>query len=152
MTTAQPPVALPPGYELKRKKHFWQRVWFWLLAVSLVIVVVIVVAVASAVDKVTNNPHTVVYKITGTVKTATIDYYSSDGSGKSVSEQADKQQLPWTKTIEVKGDFSGFTLSASPTDIMDQGNLACEIVVDGKTVSTGEASAPDVVSCHGSGA
>jgi len=137
---------------IKRKKPFYKRVWFWLFVVVVLVVVIVIVAVAGAANDAVNKSHTVTYKVTGTVKKADIEYWSNDGSGKSVDETAGGQSVPWTKTVTVKGDLSAFVLSATPSDIEDTGTLSCELDVDGKTVSTGKSTvAPAMVSCSGSG-
>jgi hypothetical protein len=150
----QPAYVVPPGYEIKKKKRFYKRVWFWLVVIPVVLVIIVISAGSSAVNKAVNNPHTVVYTVTGTIGHADITYYSNDGTNTSQSASADKQPLPWTKTITIKGDFSGFDVSAntSLTLTSKAGTLACAITVDGKSVSTDTASgSADFVSCDGTG-
>jgi hypothetical protein len=143
--------AVPPGYELKRKKPFYRRVWFWLLVIVVVIIVVVVSAASKAVNDATSKSHDVVYKVGGTGK-ANITWAQSDGSGKSKSESADSVPVPWTKSFTIKGDFSGFDVAATASNLNKSVTLTCEITVDGKTVSTDKASgAIAAVSCFGSG-
>jgi hypothetical protein len=145
---------VPPGYEMKKKKRFYKRVWFWLVVVPVVFIIIIIVAVSAAVNKVVNDKHTVVYSVTGTIGKADIDYYSVDGSGNSASQSVDGQTLPFSKTITVKGDLSGFNISANAPIAINSpsGTLTCSIRVDGKVVSTDHASgSTDVVSCFGTG-
>jgi hypothetical protein len=151
-----PPGYVPPGYELKRKKRFYKRVWFWLLVIVVLIIVIVVVAVSSAVHDATSKPHTVVYTVNGTgkISKADISYYTSDGSNHSSNVSAGKQPLPWTKSVTVKGDLSGFVLTANTPITLKtpKGTLSCTLSVDGKIVSTDKArGGADLVSCLGSG-
>jgi len=144
------PWQVPPGYEIKRKKPFYKRVWFWLLIIVLIIVIIVVAAVASAVNDATSNPHKVVYHVTGTGR-ATISYYESNGTGNTNSKTRD-QSLPWTRSITIKGDFSGFDVQAQSTTPMKRTRLACAITVDGKVVSRDSASGMvATVLCDGTG-
>ncbi|MDQ2797675.1 MAG: MmpS family transport accessory protein, partial [Actinomycetota bacterium] len=147
---APPGYQLPSGYEIKKKKRFYKRVWFWVLAFVLLVVIITVTAVSKVANDAVNKKHEVAYNVTGTVR-ADITYYSSDGSNKSASESVAKQKLPWAKTITVKGDFSGFVLTATPSDLASKGTLACSITVDGKVVSTDRANSTGIVSCDGTG-
>ena len=146
----QPGVVLPPGYELKKQKRFYKRVWFWLVVIPVVLVIIVIAAIASAANKAVNNPHTVVYSITGDGTKATdITYLKINGDGTSGEEQANNAALPWSKTVTGKGDFSEYSLVGQAGD----GNsISCEITVDGnvkaKQTSTGQFA---VVTCSANG-
>lgn len=103
----------------------------------------------------TNNPHTVVYRVTGSIGSADVDYYTENAGGKDAQQTQNSAPLPFTRTFDVKGDLSGFDLSASaPIDEsgVRSGSLACSIAVDGKVVSRDSASGTgDVVSCYATG-
>lgn len=149
--TMPPSYQLPPGYEIKKKKRFYKRVWFWLLAIMLVVIIIVITAIASAAHDATSKPHDVVYTIGGTGK-ADITYSSIDGSGKQVSQSAEGVQIPWSKSFTIKGDFSGFDVTASSVSLDKSVTLTCEITVDGKVVSTDHATGHAAgVSCIGSG-
>lgn len=153
---APPPGYVPPGYQLKKKKRFYKRVWFWFLVIFVVIIAIIIAAIASFAKDATSKPHTVVYTVnsTGKVSKADISYYTSDGSNHSSNVSADGQPLPWTKTVTVKGDLSGFILTANTpiTGNAAKGTLACSLSVDGKVVSTDKSSGSvSLVTCSGSG-
>jgi hypothetical protein len=145
---AQPP--LPAGYVLKKKKPIYKRVWVWLLLIIVVIIIAVVASAGKAVNDAVNKQHTVVYNVTGK-GTADISYYQSDGSGKDVSITENNQKLPWTKTVTVKGDLSGFVVTATVSDFTKTiSNMSCELSVDGKVVSTDKGN-NSIVSCSGSG-
>jgi hypothetical protein len=141
---------LPPGYEIKKKKRFYKRVWFWLLAMFLVFIIIIIAAVSSASKDAVSKEHTVVYTITGDTKKADITYWANDGSNHDSQVSVSNVPLPWTKTVTVKGDFSLFMVSATPPDIT-KGKLHCELKVDGKVASTGDSQDSIGVNCDGSG-
>ena len=140
---------LPPGYEIKRKKRFYKRVWFWLLVAVIVVIIIIVAAVSSAVNKATNNPHTVIYQVTGNGKTADVTYLNINGDGTSGEQQNSNAKLPFSTTVHGKGDFSEYTLTAQ---LQSGSSISCTITVDGKVkaqqTSTGQYA---VVSCTASG-
>ena len=111
------------------------------------------VAIVGAVGD-ANQKHTVVYSVTGTIGSADINYYSSDGSGHLSQSLHHSVPLPFSKTITIEGDFSGFDLTAN-THIglhTPKGSLKCTISVDGKIVSRDSFSGQsDFVSCEGNG-
>lgn len=154
MTSYAPPPPVPAGYQLKKKKRIYQRVWFWLLIAVVVVIILIVTTVSKAVDKAVHASHTVTYQVTGTAKNVHIDYNTSDGSGKSVSQSLDVKTLPWSLTVAVKGDLSDFDVIADQVDVSGAtGTLACNLTVDGKVASTDQAAASSVgtVDCYGNG-
>jgi hypothetical protein len=105
-------------------------------------------AIASVFHNGTSKAHTVVYTITGTGK-ADIQYFQIDGSGNDQTLHANAQTLPWTKTVTIKGDFSSFDVTASPTDFTSNSKLSCTLTVDGKQVSSDTAGS--IVTCDGNG-
>lgn len=151
------PGGLPPGYEIKKKKRFYKKVWFWLLVIVVVIIIIIATAISSAVKDATSKPHTVLYKVTGTgpITKADVSYYTSDGSNNSSNISQDGQSLPFTKMVTVKGDLSGFVLTANTpiaATTSPKGTLSCSLSVDGKVVSTDHSSGSvSLVTCSGSG-
>ena len=143
----------PPGYELKKKKPFYKRVWFWLLVIALIFIVIIIVviaAVANTADDAVNKAHTVVYAVTSDGKTAeNITYLSINGDGTSGTVQANNQRLPWTKTVNGKGDFSAFSLTAQASQ--NAKKITCQIKIDGSVKSTQTSTGQSaVVSCDAS--
>ncbi len=123
---------------------------------GLVATIVWTAAIAGAFDDAVNKPHTVAYRVTGTgqLTRADVTYYSNDGSNKSSNISADNQKLPFTKTVTVRGDFSGFVLTANVpiTAKAAQGTLACQLLVDGKVVSSDKSSGSvALVTCSGTG-
>lgn len=81
-------------------------------------------------------PVDVVYELTGTSTDATVTY-STWSDGKSGTEQATGQTLPWSKTFTVtKGgdfDFKAFTLTG--TNGQTGTDIGCKITIGGKVVS-----------------
>ena len=149
-TQPPPGYQLPPGYELKKKKRFYKRVWFWLLIIFVAIIAIVIVSIAGAANDAVNSKHTVSYKITGT-GTADITYSSYDaGSNTNKSVTVNRAKLPWTQTVQVKGSLSGFVVTASPADITKAAALECSLSVDGKVVST-DTGGSSIVTCSGSG-
>jgi hypothetical protein len=148
-----PPYGPPPGYVMKRKKPFYKKVWFWLLVFLVIIIIVVVSAVSKAADDAVNKNHTVTYKVSGTVPKADISYYTNDGNNRSRNINTDGVKLPWAKTITVKGDFSLYTLMANmPFTSNAHGKLSCQLLVDGKVVSSDTSNgSAGVVSCSGTG-
>ena len=134
-----------------------------LSAVGLILAVIMIVVysaiffgVAKAVEdtqKAANTMHSVVYSLTGDSTDATVTY-STFTDGKSGQEQATSQTLPFTKTIEAKGDktslsFNSFTLSGSNGTTGT--SITCDISVDGKSIATQTSSGPySNVTCSGS--
>lgn len=146
----QPP-ALPPGYEIRKKRPFYRRVWFWLLTAFVLIIVVIAVAAGQAANDAVNKQHTVVYEVTGTGK-ANLAYSVLDGAGRWTSKQSDGVPLPWTLTITVKGDFSSFSVTAFNSDLASTSRMSCKVTVDGKVASTDDlTSGGGMLACTGSG-
>jgi hypothetical protein len=103
-------------------------------------------------NKAANATHSVVYSITGDSTDATVTY-STFTDGKSGTEQATGQTLPFSKTLTAKGDKSSFSFnsfSLTGTNGTSGTTITCEITVDGKSIakqtSTGQYA---TVSCSG---
>ena len=123
--------------------------------IGLAATIIWTVVIGTVFNNAVSNPHTVVYSVTGTIGKADVQYYSSDASGSSKQQSQDSVPLPFTKTVTVKGDFSGFDVEAN-THIglgnSPRGTLACTISVDGKIVSRDSSDGDaDVVACDGTG-
>lgn len=151
------------GLVVKLRKRGTAIAGLILSAIGLILAIVMVVVysaiffgVSKAVDdtkKAANATHSVVYSLTGDSTDATVTY-STFTDGKSGQEQATSQTLPFTKTIEAKGDskslsFNSFTLSGS--NGATGTSITCDISVDGKSISTQTSSGPYAnVTCSGS--
>jgi hypothetical protein len=135
------------------KQRIPKRVWFYVVAIPVVVALAIVASsLLSRLSKTTDKFHTVVYTVGGTAGSADITYYSSNGFGATQSLSAGQQKLPWTKTIMVKGNYSGFDVMAKTSKDPDSksGTLMCAITVDGKQASQDAASGAGAsVSCDG---
>ena len=152
-----PPPYVPQGYELKKKKPLYKRVWFWLA----IIVVVIIIAVAagggggksggSASDTVE-----VVYTLESDAATVSATYATLN-NGNIGTSQDNNAAAPWTKTLQVEDSFiNSFSLTGQMNPVLDGSRpdgttITCRITVDGEVIaeqtSTGQYAA---VSCAGS--
>lgn len=144
---------VPPGYQLKRKRPFYKRVWFWLLVIVAVIVIAIVASVASAVDDAVNKPHEVTYSVTGNIAKVDISYFNSDGSNRTKQKTVKRVSLPWSKQFTIKGDMSLVSVDAIQSNILGKGGkLACKLTIDGKVVATDQSRGKAaMVDCTGTG-
>ena len=154
----QPPAPyVPQGYELKKKKPIYKRVWFWLA----IIVVVVIIAVStsggggksggSASDTVE-----VVYSIESDAAQVSATYATLDG-GNLGQSQDNNAVAPWTKTLQVEDSFiNSFTLTGQMNPVLDGSapdgtTITCRITVDGEVVaeqtSTGQYA---IVTCSAS--
>ena len=123
---------------------------FILGVVGLIATIVWTAAIVKGADDAVNKEHTVAYTVTGS-GTADIQFDQFTPDGKSASESAEGQALPWTKTFTIKGSFSAFSVSATASG-EQSGTLACMVKVDGKTSSSDSATGRlNVVTCSGSG-
>lgn len=145
----QYPQQPPPGqYGPPPKKKHTARNVFLVLGLLAVLGIggcmALVVGAGNEVTKQAEKEHTVVYKITGTSKVASLTY-TTDGS--TTTEQVSAAKLPWSKTLKIKGLVPVYQISAQ-NGIGQTGKVTCTIVVDGKPVKTasgtGEAS---IASC-----
>jgi hypothetical protein len=94
--------------------------------------VALVVGAGTAIDKQSNTVHTVVYKVAGTSKAASLTY-TTDGA--TTTEEVNAAKLPWTKTLQIKGFISVYQVMAQ-NEIGQTGTVTCSIEVDGKVVKT----------------
>jgi hypothetical protein len=139
----------PPGHygPPPKKKHTVRNVILVLLGLGVLGLggcMALIVGAGNEVDKQANVEHTVVYKITGTSKVASLTY-TTDGS--TTTEQVSAAKLPWQKSLKIKGLIPVYQVSAQ-NGIGQSGTVTCSISVDGKVVKTatgtGEAS---IASC-----
>jgi hypothetical protein len=89
--------------------------------------------------------HTVVYKITGTGKAATISY-TTDGMTSTSSESNVK--LPWQKSIELPGGQAIQVVSVI-AQAGGSGSIHVSIEVDGKVIKEADASGYGVATASG---
>lgn len=145
-----PPQGPPAGWQPPpppKKKHTVRNVFLGLALVGVLIVggcVAFVGKAATEIDKQSNEVHTVVYKVAGTSKAASLTY-TTDGS--TTTEQVASAKLPWSKSLSIKGGLvSVYQVMAQ--NMSGAGTVTCSITVDGKVVKsatgTGEAS---IASC-----
>ena len=100
-------------------------------------------------DRHAGRESTVAYEITGDARTADIRY-STYSDGDSATEQQQAASLPWSKTLRVKGFFSGGTLTAMAG--ADGGTVTCRITVDGVEKKTATATGPfALANCNSNG-
>jgi hypothetical protein len=139
----------PPGQygPPPKKKHTVRNVILVLLGLGVLGLagcMALIVGAGNEVDKQANVEHTVVYKITGTSKVASLTY-TTDGS--TTTEQVSAAKLPWQKSLKIKGLIPVYQVSAQ-NGIGQSGTVTCSISVDGKVVKTatgtGEAA---IASC-----
>jgi len=130
-----------------KKKHTVRNVILVLLGLGVLGLagcMALIVGAGNEVDKQANVEHTVVYKITGTSKVASLTY-TTDGS--TTTEQVSAAKLPWQKSLKIKGLIPVYQVSAQ-NGIGQSGTVTCSISVDGKVVKTatgtGEAA---IASC-----
>jgi hypothetical protein len=128
--------------------RFYRQPWFWALAVIAVVVAIVLAGTALTGNR--SKRHTIVYSITGTVRTATI-VYARPGGHHFRTVRADGQRLPWTRTVTLSGDPTRFGVSAAVAH--ETGRIACRLTIDGKYTSARSmtASAPHVL-CSGADA
>ncbi|HET6710599.1 MmpS family transport accessory protein [Amycolatopsis sp.] len=114
------------------------------LVVSILWVVVLGSAISDVKEQ-ADQKHTIVYSVSGTAKTADIDYSTFEQAASVKSEAG--AAVPWTKTVEATGIYVGaFTATTGETG----GSVTCKVVVDGKEVKTATASGEyAVASCTG---
>lgn len=144
---------VPAGYQLKRKKPFYKRVWFWLLVLVAVIIIAVVASVSAAVNDAVSKPHQVAYSVTGTIPKVDISYYNSDGSNRTRQKTIKRASLPWSKQFTIKGDMSLVSVDAIQSNVLGKGGkLACKLIIDGNVVATDQSSGKAaMVDCTGTG-
>jgi Mycobacterium membrane protein len=142
-----------PPAEAKPKRRFYKRVWFWLVLVVVAFTggcIGIVASVSNTVDKSLNAKHTVVYEVTaeGAATASSVTWSSFSDKGNSGTSQAQNVAVPWTKTVDVTGDFSSFSLFAQLGSTGT--SITCTIKVDGKqNVTNTSTGAFSTVTCSG---
>lgn len=133
-----------------RKRPIYKRVWFWFLIIVVVIAVTLITSIANAVDKGVNAAHTVTYDVTSDASTASVTYTQFNGNGTNGSEQANEAPVPFTKTVQAKGNFSAYSLVAQASP--DATTITCKVTVDGKVKSQQTSTGPSaVVTCAANG-
>jgi hypothetical protein len=75
--------------------------------------------------------HTLVYRVAGTVASATISYDSIDRSNHVHRVTVVARQFPWSRTFTVTGNMSGLEITASSTPAQAPGRLTCSVWGDG---------------------
>ena len=133
-TTPDPQQGPPPGWQQTpppaapqpkgRKGCFW---WIGLIVVA-VVAIVIIVAVATSDDP--NATHKIELKATGTGPLDVTYSAQKLGSG-SEGESENPAKSPWSKTVEVQGDWSA-SIIVNLADFAS-GEVTCEIIVDGES-------------------
>lgn len=147
----QPPVP-PAGWQppQPKKKHTIRNVFLVLTAVALLGIggcVAFAGGVANEIDKQSNETHTVIYKVAGTSKAASLTY-TTDGS--TTTEQVAQAALPWTKTLQIKGGI--VPVYQVMAQNLGAGTVVCSIEVDGKVVKTATgAGQAAIASCDHTG-
>ncbi|TFV62302.1 UNVERIFIED_ORG: hypothetical protein E4P37_17495 [Bacillus sp. AZ43] len=159
----QPPAPyVPQGYELKKKKPIYTRVWFWIL------VVVIVAIAATAANGGGSDSGggdgsdggnasgtvEVTYTLESDAPQVSATYMTLDG-GNIGQAQDNNVAPPWSKTLQVEDSFiQSFTLTGQMSPVFDGSSpdgttITCRITVDGEVVaeqtSTGQYA---IVSCN----
>lgn len=131
-----------------KKKHTVRNVFLVLGVLALLGIggcVAIVGSIGNELDKQSKEVHTVVYKVAGTSKAASLTY-TTDGS--TTAEQEASARLPWSKSLQIKGGLIPVYQLMAQNGMGQTGTVTCSIEVDGKVVKTatskGEAS---IASC-----
>jgi hypothetical protein len=151
---------VPQGYELKRKKPIYKKVWFWLLVLVVVIVIVAVQGAGGgsgsgdAGDA--SGTVEVVYTLESDAPSVSATYSTLDG-GNIGQQQNNEVPPPWSTTVEVEDSFvQSFSLIGQMNPVLDGSaadgtTITCRITVDGEVIaeqtSTGQYAA---VTCAGS--
>lgn len=124
----------PPGWVPPKKRHTVRNVFIAFAVLAVLGIggcVAFVGSVGNKIDKQTNETHTVVYKVTGTSKQASLTY-TTDGS--TTTEQVASAPIPWSKSLTIKGGLLAiYQISAQN---LGAGTVICSIEVDGKSVKT----------------
>jgi hypothetical protein len=146
----QPQFLQPAPYQPQqppKKKHTVRNVFIVLGVLAFLGIggcTAFVVMVGNEVNKQANEVHTVVYKVTGTSKAASLTY-STDGS--TTTEQIATAKLPWSKSLQIKGLIPVYQVMAQ-NGIGQKGTVTCSITVDGKVAKTATATgAGAIASC-----
>jgi len=133
-----PPTQTPPQHFAPPKKRHTVRnvllILTGLFIVGMVGCFVLVGKVATDIDEDANTEHTVVYKVTGVKGDLT---YTTDGA--MTTEQQQGTELPWSKTLKVKGLIPVYQVRVQ-NSLGHSGQVTCSITVDGKIVKSATAS------------
>ncbi|WP_157978932.1 MULTISPECIES: MmpS family transport accessory protein [Nocardia] len=103
--------------------------------------------IANEIDNEAKEEIAITYEVTSDAPRAGTISYSSGGDGIN-TEQANEQQLPWTKQVTVTGFFKTVSLTAQA----DQGatTISCKIREGDKTIAEQTSTGPyAMVSCSG---
>lgn len=141
--TQYPQQPQPQYGEPAKKKHTLRNVLI-VFGVLAVLGIGGCAAIVAAIGGEVDESHTVVYKVAGTSKAASLTY-STDGS--TTMEQLQGEKLPWSKTLQIKGLIPVYQVSAQ-NEIGQTGTVTCTIEVDGKPVKTATSKgAGAIASC-----
>jgi hypothetical protein len=155
----QPPAPyVPQGYELKKKKPIYKRVWFWILALVLVGTIAAVAGGGGGTSEggsASGNVE-VVYTIESDAAQVSATYSTLDG-GNIGQSQDNAATPPWSKTVQVENSFiNSFSLVGQMNPSLDGSTpdgttITCRITVDGEVIaeqtSTGQYA---IVTCAAS--
>jgi hypothetical protein len=137
--TQQPMV--PQGYELKRKKPIYKRIWFWLLILVVVIIIVATQAGGgSGGGSGASGTVEVVYTVESDSPTVSATYATADSNGVGQS-QDNSVAPPWTKTVTAEDSWvKSFVLTGQMNPVLDGSaadgtTITCRITVDGEVVA-----------------
>ena len=155
-TTQQPPAPyVPQGYELKKKKPIYKRIWFWLALIVVVAIIAIATSGGGASDGSASGTVEVVYTLESDAQQISATYTTLDG-GNIGQSQANNTTAPWTQTLQVEDSFiQSFSLVGQMSPVFDGSadgtTITCRITVDGEVVaeqtSTGQYA---IVTCASS--
>lgn len=132
----QPYQPAPPP----RQSHTVRNVLLILLALFLLAMggcAAVIYVTADKIKDEADKQATVVFKVTGTSRTATLSY--SDPA--SPPDPDRPVTLPWTKSIQVSALLVGVDITAT-NGPAEKGSVTCTILVDNLEVSTDTASGP----------
>jgi hypothetical protein len=149
---------IPRGYELKKKKPIYKRIWFILLV--LIVLIVIIVSVSSSGGSSSGGGASDTVHVTYTLEsdspTVSATYMTLDNG--NIGQSQDNQATPpWTKELDVSDSFvQSFTLTGQMNPValsggegQDGTTITCRITVDGEVVaeqtSTGQYA---IVTCN----
>lgn len=151
--TEQP--MIPKGYELKKKKPIYRRIWFILLVLIVLIIIIVKVSGGSSSDggSASDTVH-VTYTLESDSQSVSATYTTLDNG--NIGQSQDNQATPpWTKELDVSDSFfKSFTLTGQMNPVLDGSaadgtTITCRITVDDKVVaeqtSTGQYA---IVTCN----
>lgn len=129
-----------PGQPPVKKSHTVRNVV--LAAAGGLVALVLVVSLAlstregnkTSASTSSRSTHTVVYKITGTTKAASLITYTTDARG--TTEQFSDAAVPWTKTFQIEKSFLPYQVIVQNDSGQYGTTVVCTILVDGVAVNT----------------